>query len=181
MIHKILQTGLLVSALAIPGTALAAIAGSAHDFSGGGGNVCSGCHTPHNALASTSGPLWNAAASNGTYSMYDSPSINMVTDTVPNGVSAACLSCHDGVLGVVGAGSGKNLGEDLTNDHPISIAYDNAADSGFVQLNQLNAGLKLYGNKVECATCHDVHATDVVGKLERNLGGQDICTACHIK
>ena len=102
MIHKILQTGLLVAALAIPGTALAAIAGSAHDFSGGGGNVCSGCHTPHNALASTSGPLWNAAASNGTYSMYDSPSINMVTDTVPNGVSAACLSCHDGVLGVVG-------------------------------------------------------------------------------
>jgi predicted CXXCH cytochrome family protein len=63
------------------------------------GEVCVYCHTPHGGQTQT--PLWNRPhATPGAYSMYSSPTINMTIDPQPSGVSLACLSCHDGTIGI---------------------------------------------------------------------------------
>lgn len=133
------------------------IVGTMHDLSSAGPNkvtnvteVCVFCHTPHNAASSSAQiiPLWNHTTSSATYTMYD-PSATL------KGVSAACLSCHDGTVAVgslinvpyatkaaggvsyatatgqvnttTGLISGTHsLGTDLSNDHPIGVVYDAA-------------------------------------------------------
>lgn len=76
--------------------------------------------------------------------------------------------------GASGATSGytRNLGIDLTNDHPISFTYNSvlAANDGELYDPALPAGshiknrssgvkpaVPLINNMVECATCHDPH------------------------
>jgi hypothetical protein len=78
--------------------------------------ICVFCHTPHGGrptdLASAV-PLWNRAlrsdaASTGVYTMYESPNFDGrdetgtwgATSARPVGVSLACLSCHDGTIGI---------------------------------------------------------------------------------
>lgn len=133
----------------------AGIVGTMHDLSSTGPNkvtnvteVCVFCHTPHNAATGSAQiiPLWNHTTSSATYTMYE-------TGSTLKGVSAACLSCHDGTVAVgslinvpyatakaggvtyttatgqvstsTGMISGTHsLGTDLTNDHPIGVVYD---------------------------------------------------------
>ena len=123
----------------------------------------------------------------------------------PGGTSKLCLSCHDGTIatgsvsvlagqfagnismsgigpgGVMPSGSGtttgftRNLGTDLSNDHPISFTYDTTVATAdgelrfppytsgttLVTSNRLPGGAKpllpLDDNKVQCASCHDPH------------------------
>ena len=116
--------------------------------------ICVFCHTPH-AASTSAKPLWNREDSAASYTMYDSvwsSTMDMTVAGTPQGVSLACLSCHDGTValdafqnapgsggGVVGsegytftgAGAGNifptasfaMLGPDMTNDHPISVTY----------------------------------------------------------
>lgn len=128
----------------------------------------------------------------------------------PGGSSKLCLSCHDGTLaigtvGVLGGqqnvdilmsgtdpdgsmpigagvqtGATRDLGADLTNDHPISLNYDStlaAADGelrdpasephigvrspGFRPLVPLEATGAGGNAQIQCATCHDPHIRDV--------------------
>jgi predicted CXXCH cytochrome family protein len=84
----------------------ASIVGSKHDLGYGGtygrdDQVCIVCHTPH--FASTDpkiqAPLWNRmTSSNNNFTLYTSPTLKS-TPTQPTGVSLACLSCHDAVIG----------------------------------------------------------------------------------
>jgi hypothetical protein len=69
--------------------------GSFNDY----GEPCIYCHIPHNA--SDAAPLWNRQlpTSDG-YKMYSSPNFDSVVPTSPDGISLACLSCHDGSLAV---------------------------------------------------------------------------------
>ena len=73
--------------------------------------ICVFCHTPHGGRTDVVGggaPLWNralpATAGAGgapTYTMYTSPNFDAgVAGNVPQGVSLACLSCHDGTVGI---------------------------------------------------------------------------------
>ena len=62
------------------------------------GEICVYCHTPHGGAVEA--PLWNRAFGSGPYQMYTSATIDMTQDTDPTGVSAACLSCHDGTIGL---------------------------------------------------------------------------------
>jgi len=72
--------------------------------------VCVFCHTPHGGVSGTA-PLWNRTTTSTayTYKMYSSTSASGVTfrpDGVigsaggPTGISALCMSCHDGVTSV---------------------------------------------------------------------------------
>ena len=117
--------------------------------------VCVFCHTPHFS-STTQQPLWNRQEPAGPFTMYSSATIDMTIASAPQGVSLACLSCHDGVtafdalLNFPGSGSTTptdwtwnnnentlasstyaNIGTDLSNDHPISITYDTTADTAF--------------------------------------------------
>ncbi|MFQ5508246.1 MAG: hypothetical protein ACE5FN_02790 [Leptospirillia bacterium] len=72
--------------------------------------VCVFCHTPHggrNTTTASNVPLWNRAmpTASTVYEMYDSPNFDgsaswAVTGGQPKGVSLACLSCHDGTIGI---------------------------------------------------------------------------------
>jgi len=115
--------------------------------------VCVFCHTPHGADVSAPAPLWNKvlAADGGRFTRYstlNTPSFDSAEAPVGS-VSLACLSCHDGTQamdvvlnspgsggynaggaqidpGAIGTMTGTpvpTLGEDLSNDHPISMQY----------------------------------------------------------
>ena len=265
-LHRGILALLLVVGLGWTGSALGdSIIGSRHDLSffnqrGYGGSpsgpmqgftfndyreACIYCHTPHNG--SPVAPLWNRnLPSEDGYEMYSSPNFDSPSDPAPDGISLACLSCHDGTVSVddvrnkpqyhdwadsqvhyrmdateQGRGSescakchsreeggigGVNaahdaviryLGKDLTNDHPISIPFpDRATDPQFHQplVNKADGGrsfrngVQTYeGDKIQCATCHDIHNPD-----EDNSEGRDpflrvsnqgsaLCLTCHEK
>ncbi len=62
------------------------------------GETCIYCHTPHGG--GTIGPLWNRPTPSGPYRMYDRSPLDMIMDPQPTGNSLACLSCHDGTIGL---------------------------------------------------------------------------------
>jgi len=170
------------------------------------GEICVYCHTPHGG--DISAPLWNRSFSVASYQMYTSPTIDMTFDAQPTGVSLACLSCHDGTIGldvitnppntftgtVPGTTPGTNtmpagfalLGTDLRNDHPISVTYDNALDPMFnSKASVTSAGLRLFGDgttdKVQCASCHNPHDNTNEPFLRISNASSALCNTCHIK
>lgn len=128
--------------------------------------------------------------------------------------SLLCLSCHDGSTSLVSAiaakpgdvatlqiqdatvrgagsliGGGAALGTNLTNDHPISLIYENVrATAGMAgtlvasDANGLVNGLPLSKKQnLECNTCHNVHDNTVVPFLRMSNDQSALCRACHIK
>lgn len=88
---------------------------------------------------------------------------------------------------------GVNIGElypggpsgngNLTNDHPVSFIFDAnliAADPG-LQLPPSGDPVKLYDNKVECASCHNPHDNANGQFLVKSNNNSALCTTCHIK
>lgn len=191
------------------GSALAAISGSAHDFSSdswnSSGQICIVCHTPHNAK-STIAPLWNHKLSTQTYTLYTSSSLD-ATLAQPSSSSKACLSCHDGTVALDSFGNntggtlltgGENVGIDLSNDHPVSFVYDATLalnDGGLrdpstpvptLGTDKTIASGMLIGGKLECGSCHDVHANKGDAGTASNLllvsnTGSALCLTCHDK
>ncbi|MDH3272101.1 MAG: cytochrome c3 family protein [Gemmatimonadota bacterium] len=137
------------------------------------GEVCVYCHTPHGGQ--TNAPLWNRQFTTATFTMYNAPTggssdLDMTFATQPTGVSLACLSCHDGTIGIdviinqpnastatsigstltdiyggVDPDSLRILGTDLRNDHPISMVYNPALDPQFNTVASIEgAGLRLF-------------------------------------
>lgn len=145
---SVLAVGLAV----IAQPAAAQIVSSVHNLSSSGTvntgatttQICVFCHTPHGGDATVPGaPLWNRTLQVLTYDPYLSSTMDGLA-AVDNGVSLACLSCHDGnqardnMLNGPGRGNAYttnlaaftpgpanslNLGTDLSNDHPIGMPY----------------------------------------------------------
>ena len=198
--------GVTLGLVLVAGLAGAQIAGSEHDFSQqnwGTNEICQPCHTPHNASTALPVVLWNHAVTTSTYLLYSSPTMNATTGQ-PDGVSKACLSCHDGTValdsfgGATGQnfiGGDANFGTDLTNDHPVSFTYNNAlatSDGGLYPPTSTNSGLgstiaadMLFGasnDQVECASCHDVHNSgNQQFLLLKSNAGSALCLTCHAK
>jgi predicted CXXCH cytochrome family protein len=170
------------------------------------GEICVYCHTPHGGQ--TGAPLWNRSFGAGPYQMYTSPTIDMVIGATPGDVSLACLSCHDGTIGIdvitnppngsaatsIGTTMGglfpsgpnalKNLGTDLRNDHPIGVTFSTLDLAFNSQASIVSAGLRFYGagaDRVECATCHNPHSSANPPFLRRSNSGSQLCLTCHIK
>lgn len=195
------------------------ISGTAHDFSGSigtGGQICVACHTPHNADTSVNeAPLWNHTVTTTVFDLYASPTFNGSTNQ-PAGSSKLCLSCHDGTVAIDsfgGAAGSVNMagasvigaGGDLSDDHPISFAFDTAlaaVDGGLHDPSTTNvtiglgsdkektgtiAQTMLIGGQVQCASCHDVHNSSTVpgtaGQplLKVSKQGSALCLTCHNK
>ena len=119
----------------------------------------------------------------------------------PGGSSKLCLSCHDGTMaidkvnalngaknatipmntptpvrmpaGTATTGFTRNLGVDLSNDHPISFTYNAALanldgelrnpDGALVGNRVVGAAkpkLPLENSQMQCSTCHDPHLRD---------------------
>ena len=202
---------LLAAMPAMAGT----ITGSAHDFtaqSWSGGRICIACHATHKADTTIAdAPLWSHANSTATYTLYSTPTMQ-ATVGQPGGGSKLCLSCHDGTVAVNSFGgvagtqmisAANNVGTNLKGSHPFGITYNTALATSDGSLydpatNTVTIGsgtqtktgtvnaLLLYGGKMECDSCHDVHNTFTVGALGSGLvkvdpTGSKICLACHNK
>ncbi len=167
-----------------------------HDLSTGTQSPCVGCHTPHESVSSLI-PLWNHETTTGPFTMYSSDTLDGAIAGSPQGSSLACLSCHDGTVGVdnfggttgtavMGGGTegGKVIGTNLTNDHPISLTFDNGADAALQLIGAVQASsLVLFGagnDQVECATCHNVHEKlSATGNKYLRIAGSTLCGTCH--
>ncbi len=183
------------------------IDGSKHDFSGkswnqgGTGEICVVCHAAHDAATLPAAPLWNHDLTGATFIPYTGPGTLDASVGQPDGVSALCLSCHDGTVAVDSYGGktgtdfisgGDLIGTDLSNDHPISFTFNTAlatADGGLHDPSSVNSGLggtisadMLFSGQMECASCHDVHDADGNSKLLVKLNtGSALCLTCHNK
>ncbi|MCK4659618.1 MAG: cytochrome C [Phycisphaerae bacterium] len=181
------------------------IAGSPHNLNNfpgverADGQICIFCHTPHNALlAGEANVLWNHAETGETFTMYSS------TADQPEGSSKMCLSCHDGVTALdsyggtttggttpLTAGLSTNVGTDLSDDHPICIAYPTSDPANYndpgtfapginsgpgVRLVQINSV-----DRVECASCHNVHNNGLGDFLHVPIQESYLCLQCHNK
>ena len=206
--------------------------------------TCVYCHTPHNS--SSYAPLWNRQLpEEREYRMYSSPNFDSKPGRAPDGISLACLSCHDGSVavdsvlnpprfhdiseagvkhrmtlegepgsdacskchnrteGAYGGVSGAHdatiryFTKDLRDDHAFSMVFPSIdRDPQFNQPTILKTdggrmfpnGVQTFeGDKVQCASCHDIHSPD-----EKNLEGRDpflrtsnrgsaLCLTCHQK
>lgn len=158
---KKLNLLLIGVALTLPAVSRAAInkgvEGSPHDMSGTNftwntrHGVCSPCHSAHNTDPNQIVPLWNHQTTTGPFVMYGSApyissTLNASIPSAPDGASLACLSCHDGTVGINApmGGLGTNtayyidpsakIGPDLHTTHPISFVYDAALAAADTQL-----------------------------------------------
>ncbi|MFQ5415537.1 MAG: hypothetical protein ACE5FL_00665 [Myxococcota bacterium] len=174
------------------------------------------------------GILWNhQLTTKASWQMYasDPLMIDFIDGTIeaaPTGTSKLCLGCHDGVSAVnqydgkaptdAGYGGGTtylmsaydggfsigNTAASLTNNHPISVTYDNVADTGLFDPaaatmdNGDTVSSLLDNGRVECSTCHDVHNRESVpgthllrestkGADVTGAGASDLCFVCHDK
>ena len=198
----------VVSVLMAAQIAKAGISGTKHDLTtaaNGGAyvtgtnlQICVFCHTPHNTQ--TTAPLWNRAANGSTFTTYGTTAAG-TTAGAPGDKSTICLSCHDGntavntilvtpatMTGVTPAGTRQTagkltsgsalIGTDLRNDHPVGIAYP--ATGLYTAVGSL-VDVKVYTNKVECASCHDVHDNTDSPFLRVANTGSALCLKCHTK
>ncbi len=178
----------------------------------GEGEICKVCHTPHNSL-STEVPLWRGSLGTSgwsgtdiTYTLYSSDTLDSAVSQ-PRASSKACLTCHDGAIATSSAtdclachknfsSSGKN--SILSNDHPISFIFDTALaqqdgalqDPASTPVASLGGktiqGGMLFQNRLECPSCHDVHANKGDSAIAPHLllvaNTQDkLCLTCHNK
>lgn len=205
-----------VASCLISGAAFAVndIANTAHDLSATGTNdnsqICVYCHTPHNGNAAISAPLWNRAATATSFTIYDTSVSSTIDNNTgqPEGVSLACLGCHDGSIALdsianppteagiyalsnAGAGTFMSgsalLGADLSNDHPVSIGYNTTTgdttmvDPSTITTLPLFAGSQDATYQVECGTCHDVHKNTINPFLRISNASSALCQTCHQK
>ena len=202
-LNPLIKLSLAGAVFIMSSPAMAAISASAHDFSTASwntkGEICSVCHTPHNAGTSTLAPMWDRTTSTASFTLYlSSSSTSQATLKQPTGLSLLCLSCHDGTIALDNSSAGnatkmtgtKLLGTDLRNDHPISFTYDATlvtADGELFALNTSALGgtietRMLFDGKVECASCHDVHNKAANSYMLRvDNANSDLCLTCHDK
>lgn len=93
-----------------------------------------------------------------------------------------CTQCHDGKT--AHKMEAAIIGRSLMDDHPVGIDYPGLFDTSgeFFTPNsegRFRNGVRLFRNRVECATCHDVHNPDIVPFLR--VEQKDLCTTCHNK
>lgn len=206
------KAGLVAMAtLVTAGMAQAKITASKHDFSGtgwaiggsGSAEICVPCHAPHNNLG-TGNLLWNHTDSTATYQLFQGLDMQSPTPTNLATVSKSCMGCHDGTVALDSFGGnsgshfatgGANMGNNLRNDHPVSIRYDTSIASSDGEL--FNPSVKTVaalgggtiadtmlvgGNQLECSSCHDVHNSyNLPSMLKIDNAGSKLCLTCHDK
>ena len=193
---------LVLAGVLFASTAFAGVSNSAHNMNNypttgaGNGDVCYYCHAAHNT--GSNAPLWARTTSTATYAFYTSNTISAnltgTAVTALDGVSQACMSCHDGsiavgttIKGTVGgntnviAAGNTRVGPDLTNDHPVGLTW-NTAYAGLAASTAITP-FKLYGassNIISCGSCHLVHDNTITKFLRANPNTGSFCNTCHV-
>jgi len=94
--------------------------------------VCVYCHTPHGANGDVALPLWNRTIKATTYVTYNQLGTASLTQPVtqPGPNSLACLSCHDGQVGVdsvinMPGSGGYNAAQATSQNNSFLNAWNN--------------------------------------------------------
>jgi predicted CXXCH cytochrome family protein len=166
-------------------------AGSGRFRGGPQANLCTFCHTPHNAKATRA--LWNHELPAQTYTLYESSTLEAQLQQ-PTGSSRLCLSCHDGTIALgalvehpepsLGPLTGPAvLGTDLSDDHPISFVYDRVLAShrqGLADPSTLVGAVKIdETGQMQCTSCHDPHSDRYPNFLVTDVEYSRLCVTCH--
>ncbi|MBL0311275.1 MAG: hypothetical protein IPP78_00905 [Holophagaceae bacterium] len=134
--------------------------------------LCLGCHDGTLGTAMAYG-----VSGSDKHGLINRPGLNQ------GSASAQCTKCHS--LHGVGLPKTLKFGTDLSNMHPISMAYPTGVeDPMFHQPPNAQKGwpdLKLYNRQVECPTCHAVHDPAIPPFLRKSNSGSALCLSCHIK
>ena len=155
-------------------------------------------------------PLWNRKNTEvSSYTMYAQADLQGNIALSPNAESMVCLSCHDGSLalnsmanpmdvgsdpipdligdptrltadGKIATTSYAFVGSDLTDDHPVSVEYDETVYH-LRAITDIDASLELFGTQstVECSSCHAVHGTVYSSFLRMSNENSALCLSCH--
>ena len=107
------------------------------------------------------------------------------------------MDSYGGDPGVIFLGGDLAIGADeLTNDHPVSILYDDALavqDGELFLPSSAPSGLGatidedlLFNGRMECSSCHDVHNGGAAAAIDDNLlvitqSQSQLCLTCHDK
>lgn len=204
--RMLFRAGAAVALLAAPGARAETILHSRHNLSVSGTGdvrasteteVCIFCHTPHGG--SNQAPLWNRFDAVGSYTPYTS-STSKAAPGQPTGSSKLCLSCHDGTvaLGMVRSrtrdidmadghthmpAGATNLGQDLSDDHPVSFPYDASLAQRRKELRNpasLTGEVRLDRNgEMQCTSCHDPHNNQFGDFLVVEDVRGALCLECH--
>lgn len=197
---------ILLACCLMPAAALAGVAGSDHDLTSGGQDLCFACHIPHNALGSV---LWSSLPS-GAFT----------------GVADLCYTCHDGSVTTVGSGTAFNtsleqhasVGSDCSGDGACHDVHNQNPDgtgrflvvtetngsyceschgptpfTGAEGLGDHTTGITHWtnGTTFTCNQCHTIHGataqTNAIGGLTNPILLEDnnttyygaFCVSCH--
>lgn len=96
-------------------------------------------------------------------------------------LSAACIGCHDGTVGVDAAYTlGPGQWMHIRGPHPIGVDYREASGRkrNMARLRDVDGRLRLFGGKIGCGTCHDMFST-LPGKLVMRNSRSRLCRECH--
>ena len=155
--------------------------------------ACLSCHDASNGNG-VGGGSGAVAGGNGNGDQHElvNPSNAIPAALLEGGAGgASCNACH-GEDGRNGSGPWPKLyeewqiGNDLRNDHPISLLYADTlnADSYFNTPPDPQNGwfdVRLYEGRVECPSCHNPHDPDNVPFLRKTINGSALCLTCHNK
>ncbi len=129
------------------------------------GQVCVYCHTPHGASTSVAAPLWNRTINASSYITYDALGTSTINGNIsqPGASSIACLSCHDGTLGVdsiinIPGSGGYNANQATQQSDAFLNTWNNSAGADA----SVHIGLNGIDESAGCLACHSVDA-GVVG------------------
>lgn len=150
---------------------------------GEGGNLCAECHNPldptraaqHGSTVGRAHLRWPGRPS---------PSPTRASPPSFDAETAACLSCHDGLLSSDVAMSRGSTMPSLLDDHPIGVQLTSQpAGPGSTLLmrsaDQIDSRIRLFGARVGCNSCHSPYSGE--GKLlVMSNRGSELCLNCHI-
>ncbi len=156
----------------------------------------------HNLSSEASYGVYTSPTFDGASSVADLGGTVAATAAVSN----LCLSCHDGTVAInalnnpsnalggnptmTGTGAGgvmpagpSNIGNDLTDDHPVNFRYDTAlaTTDGALADPATLTGVRLFNGYVQCASCHDPHESVNPAFLRVDNTGSALCLKCHNK
>ncbi|MBI5696459.1 MAG: cytochrome c3 family protein [Nitrospirae bacterium] len=185
----------IVLALAIAGigsSAMAAVSGSPHDFTGVSTyTLCNPCHIPHAAKGSKR--LWAQEQQGGGAIVFGDGATWATSD-----IGKLCGSCHHDGMAVIVASNAYGAGNQPHQVQASAYAAGSHGRSTTVLTGDLNDtpaaadntgrpylstwGDPAMNNKIQCSTCHDPHDNTVAPFL-RAIGAQasvtDVCEGCH--
>lgn len=144
--------------------------------------ICITCHWVTTSSDQAKIPLWDPASANQKFISYSVAGLSI-------DISQRCLSCHDGLSSVDRFGNAfgsDSLNDNISairkgihNNHPIAVRYNVKAG----KLNNLNGNntVKLFDDKVECASCHHPHLSAHKKHLRNGNLKSSLCLTCHDK